>query len=105
MFARLLYVDDQDVDEVEDSKVSCRRYLFLRKGKDDNNGHTEVFIYERIMPYSPLWIQVRDQNIPSREGISKQFWRFLIIASFAFSTVELPWSRSLEAMVIVWSQM
>jgi hypothetical protein len=24
----------------------------------------------------PLWIQVRDPNIPSREGISKQFWRF-----------------------------
>jgi hypothetical protein len=42
--------------------------------------------------YLPLWIQVRDQTIASREGISKQFWRFLralIIASFASSTAAL----------------
>jgi hypothetical protein len=52
---------------------------------------------KELCPYLPLWIQVRDQNIPSREGISKQFWRFLwplIIASFASSTaVVQKWSR------------
>jgi hypothetical protein len=30
----------------------------------------------KLCGYLPLWIQVRDQTIPSREGISKQFWRF-----------------------------
>jgi hypothetical protein len=46
--------------------------------------------------YLPQWIQVRDQTIPSREGISKQFWRFLrplIIASFASSTAVVQMSR------------
>jgi len=35
--------------------------------------------------YLPLWILVRDQNIPSREGISKQNC-FLTIASFGAPT-------------------
>jgi hypothetical protein len=50
------------------------RYLF-RKDEQQLQDRGVRFMNE-LCRYLPLWIQMRDPNIPSREGISKQFWRF-----------------------------
>jgi hypothetical protein len=81
-------------------------YLFR---KDDQQLQDRgVRFMNELCRYLPLWIQVRDPNIPSREGISKQFWRFLrplIIASFASSTAVVQnGSDAILGCRSVWSQ-